>query len=218
MTFSELTPAGTGEGRDVAKEFLLVEYSRYQEALAKNEELGERRVQFFLGLVTAAAGAIALLATAEKGAMSTHPEYITWIACGLSLLLLATGLLTYDRLLKRDETTTEYQALLDEVRRRFTNAGRNEKQTLSLEGYDPFPQQKRRLLKRVGRLARLTMVINSWIAGLAAIMFWACVTGWPRERHEAFKLAILSILAILATVIGQWAWWKVSYGAPKREQ
>ena len=213
MTNQAVSADGAKAAGDVAKEFLLAEYSKYQEAFAKNEELGERRVQFFLGLVTAAAGAVILLSTAERGAISRYPIYIPRIAFGLATLLLAVGFLTYDRLLKRDETTAEYQSLLDQVRSRFIDAARTSTGLISLEGYIPFPQEKPKLLKRMGRLGQLILVINAWMAGVAAVLLRCSFTGWPNQPQEALVVASLAISTAAAAFISQWAWWKAKYFA-----
>lgn len=109
VTRLELSGIGMDAALDVAKEFLLAEYSKYQQAFAKNDELGERRVQILLGISDgrSRSHAIPRDGRQRRDIETSDTVSIAWIACGLAVLLLAVGLLTYDRLLKRDESTTE---------------------------------------------------------------------------------------------------------------
>ena len=210
-------PAGTrnAAAQNVGRDFLLAEHAKYHEAFIKNEELGERRMQFFLGLVTAGAGAVVLLATSQRSLVADYPAIILWIAGALALLILAVGLLTYDRLLRRDQTTAEYQAVLDDIRRRFVQAAASATGLVSLEGYNPFPKPRPKVLDQIGRLAQLTMAINAWLAGVAIVLWRGSIAGWPDDRAGAVIAAVLGIAAAVFVVVGQLAWWQVFYRAPK---
>jgi hypothetical protein len=210
-------PIGTRNvaAQNVGRDFLLAEHAKYHDAFIKNEELGERRMQFFLGLVTAGAGAVVLLATSQRSLVADYPSVILWISGALALLILAVGLLTYDRLLKRDQTTAEYMGVLDEIRRRFVQAAASPTGLVSLEGYDPFPKHRPRMLDQIGRLAQLTLAINAWLAGAATVLWRGSIAGWPDTRGEAVVAGVLGVAAAAAVSIAQLAWWRGFYRAPK---
>ncbi len=209
------TATRSATAQNVGRDFLLAEHAKYHEAFIKNEELGERRIQFFLGLVTAGAGAVVLLATSQRSLVADYPAVILWIAGTLALLILAVGLLTYDRLLKRDQTTAEYKEVLDDIRRRFVQAAASATGLVSLDGYDPFPKARGRVLDQIGRLAQLTLAINAWLAGVATVLWRSSMAGWPDTRAEATVAAILGIAAAVALALAQLAWWRGFYRAPK---
>ena len=85
-------PGSRKELSDVTKEFLLHEYGYFSESFWRNEEAGEKRVNFFVTLVTAVLAALVALATRTKGDKGTLVDHqvlgITLAAC---LSLLAVG-------------------------------------------------------------------------------------------------------------------------------
>ena len=148
-----------------SEKFLLAEYGYLSESFWKNEETGEKRVNYLITLVTAVITAIVALATRQG---DLKPGQIAWIALGACLALLAIGLLTFLRMIRRDEVTDEHKRALDDVRKRF----RRRDATGLLDGYDPFPRQAgtRRRLGR-GGLTELVAGVNSIVvaAGAAAV-------------------------------------------------
>ena len=114
---------------DASKEFLLKEYDYFTESFRKNEEIGETRVNFFTAFVTAAIGGLVALINADKCITGLPLMYII-IASLFSLL--AIGLLTLQRLLKRNKVTDEYKHALDVIRDLFR------KQCSILASYDPL--------------------------------------------------------------------------------
>ena len=100
-----------------SKEFLMADYKYLCDSFWKNEETGERRVQFFITLVTAVLAAIAtLLAKA-----TTRDDYYSLYAISIFALfgLIVFGFVTLLRILKRNEVTDGYKRDLDEIRERF---------------------------------------------------------------------------------------------------
>jgi len=95
----------------IVKDFLLTEHAHFSQLFRENEALGERRMQFFLGLVAAAITGITALATAEKGLFANNLVGVVWVALGTSILLLVVGWLTYERLRQRDKVTEEYKQI-----------------------------------------------------------------------------------------------------------
>jgi hypothetical protein len=95
-------------------DFLLAELHIWEEASWRNEEIGEKRFNFFVTLVTAVSGGIIVLWASDKAPdiVRVTPT-LTWLA---TLALLVFGLLTYRRMIHRDIVTAEYRRASNYVR------------------------------------------------------------------------------------------------------
>jgi len=147
---------------EAGEKFLLAEYTALSASFWRNEETGEKRVNYLITLVTAVLAALVTLAT-KQGALSD--AQIAWTAFAACLALLAVGILTFLRMLRRNAVTDEYKHALDEIRDRF----RRLDGSALLEGYEPFIPAGR-AHRRLGRggLAELVGVVNSVVAASAA--------------------------------------------------
>lgn len=151
--------------KSIAKEYLLSDFKYLCDSFWKNEEAGERRVQFFIMLVTAVLAATATLIAKASDPLSYDSIY------GISLFslsgLLVFGIITLLRILKRNAVTDGYKRDLDEIRERFKDyfdpCG-------VLFGYEPFggASKQKFLLRKMGGLSHLVAVLNSII--LAALL------------------------------------------------
>lgn len=149
------------DDKDHAKAFLLAELEYLTDSFWKNEQTGETRVNWFIGLVTAVVAALVALATSEEHAGTPSLRVIV-IASLLSLLALGT--ITLLRVLKRNETTDEYKRGLDHIRQLFRD--RFDGQRI-LQGYLPFPASAH-APRKFGGLTHIVAVLNSLLfAGIA---------------------------------------------------
>jgi hypothetical protein len=148
---------------DAGEKFLLAEYGYLSDSFWKNEESGEKRVNYLITLVTAVIAAIVTLTT-RQGSLSD--TLIALIALASCLALLAVGLLTFMRMIRREEVTDGYKRGLDDIRERFQSRDASG----MLDRYDPFPPGPGtvRFFGR-GGLTDLVVGVNSVIfAGAAA--------------------------------------------------
>ena len=103
------------------REFLLRDLAYWSDSFWKNEELGERRVQFLITLVTAAmAGLAALYGYARESTPLTDEQAATLVlrvALPALLGLLAIGAVTFLRMVHRDRVSDDYKDRADIVRR-----------------------------------------------------------------------------------------------------
>ena len=181
-----------------AKELLLADFRYFSESFWKNEQSGESRVSFFIGLVTATLAAMAaLLAKADELGI----DHFTLLAmAGFTLMaLLCLGAVTLSRLIARNRVTNEYKQGMDEVRRRFRE--RLDPDGI-LAGYDPLPAAARKFStrRRFGGLADTVAVLNSLlVAALAALLL--SLAWWPGAAMGG-GAAFLAALAFF----GQWKW------------
>lgn len=96
-------------------EFLLKDFDHWSSSYATNEELGEKRVSFFMGLITATFGGIAFLI--EENSTNVIDLFIA--AAFAALVLLLFGLLTLLRIQRRNKQTNHFLELLGELRHRL---------------------------------------------------------------------------------------------------
>lgn len=83
---------GAGEPGERSKEFLLAEYRYFTDSLWRNEEGGEKRVQFFITLVTAVLAGLVAVAKPQGG--EVRAEAIYPMAAGALAALLVIGYVT----------------------------------------------------------------------------------------------------------------------------
>lgn len=139
-----------------SKDFLLAEHQYFREAFWRNEEIGDKRLTFLIGLVTAVMGG--LVALAAKGSQATL-DNMRQLATAASAALLVFGIATLLRIVRRNKVADEYKAALDRVRDQFRNNDRE------LGSYFPFPARQRRRLG-TGGILEVVMVVNSVVAAV----------------------------------------------------
>ena len=143
-----------------SEDFLLEEYRTMAESFWRNEEAGERRVNFLITLVTAVIGAI--VALINQSDLTRETVYFAALFALLSLLIF--GVVTLWRLIRRNRVTDEYKRAMDLVRNFFR--GQDER----LREYEPFPAKGRRV-PGTGGLVDTVSVVNSLVVMAIAILF-----------------------------------------------
>jgi hypothetical protein len=106
----------TNKSKAEAKELLLEDYRYLADSFWKNEQTGETRVNWFIGIVTAVAGVLVTLATAEHGPSGGSLRLIIIAAL---FALLVFGIFTLLRIIKRNSVTDGYKQDRDAVRQIF---------------------------------------------------------------------------------------------------
>ena len=166
------------------EKLLLADYEHFSQGLWRNEETGERRVSFFISLVTAVLAALTALLTGKFTTLAS--DQINNILYGVLSGLLVLGIMTFLRMINRNKVTDEYKDILIYIRdmlRRRAN---------TLQDYQlPFRPRKHNMLR--GGLAETVAAINSLIfAGL--IYFFL-------EQREKPTLPYVLIAFIVSYVI-----------------
>jgi hypothetical protein len=156
-------------------EFLIAEYEHFADSFWRTEELGEKRLNFFISLLTAAVAGLVVLATKESGFSDGE---VQWTAFGTGLALLLLGLSTLLRMLRRNNVADQYKRAMGLIRESFATR-------YGLVGYEPFgarPQGPQLLPRKLftGGLAQTAALLNGMIAGaLTAIgLFSATSAPW----------------------------------------
>jgi len=169
------------------EKLLLAEYQYFTEAFWKNEEIGEKRVEFFITLTTAIIAGIVALITRTGTELSAGS--VRQIATGALSAALLFGLVTFLRMLQRNHVTDEFKDILDYIRERLKNRSTN------LAGYKlPFRSRKR-LLR--GGLAETVALMNSIIVGVISALWFGSGWGW------LFILIIFLLTFILQVVVAK---------------
>jgi hypothetical protein len=168
---------------DHARELLLADLERFTASLRGNEELGEKRFNFYFSLVTAVAGGLVALAAAKD----LRPGFPRETICqyGVAALLIF-GLITYMRTLQRNRATEEYKKTLDEIRSRLADG--------VLAGYRVPVEAGGGWVKTLGGgYAQTLSLMNGACAGALLRL-----RGMPLVRCIAAGVVVAIVLAVIA--------------------
>ncbi len=194
------------DGRQNSVNFLLEEYKSLQESFLRNEELGERRVNFFITLTTAVIGTLAAIWEVANDGIDRIFFFL-----GLVLVFLF-GIVTLVRIIRRNLVTHEYLRALGRIRRYFADTDPAIQRFLPYPPYDDRPQREKKwkdvLSLGTGGLAEMVSLVNSLIlAGIFALA-GQCRPWWV--------LVLLGFLGFMAAWIGQF--WYVMYRYDKEKK
>lgn len=115
-TASPASAPDAADARDASEAtIILADIAHFETKFAHNEEVGEKRLNYFLTLVTAAVAGLVALHTADP---SPEVNYSAVTTATLSLLWLM-GVVTYFRMLQRNAVTDQYKQTLDDLRDRY---------------------------------------------------------------------------------------------------
>jgi hypothetical protein len=168
-------PDGNG---DASIKLLLAEYEHLSASLKENEAMGERRLQFLFTLVTASFGGIAALLQIGAGAPSAAVTLL-----GSFVLLFLFGLVTLERIVKRNLATDRYIDALNRIRAYVITADGTDGFRKAFAFCHTTPKTRehpRPFSLRPGGLAQGTAVINTVVAGVG-YGFGASVAGFSPE-------------------------------------
>lgn len=147
---------------ETAPAFEIEDFKGWLESMHRSEELGEKRIEFFVTFATAVLGAVVLLAKKGDGIdVLVASKLASW---ALPMLLIL-GALTFLRMLQRDSRTSQYVHELRKYRARFAG--------------DPPPTSippSRPMLN--GGLTPLMIAVNAMLLGL-----WVGILGWRLGYH-----------------------------------
>ncbi len=156
------TPARSqmSESAGKSEDFLLAEHKFFTDSFWRNEETGEKRVEFFITLATAVIGALVALATSQP---NLPPEAIYAVIVFALAGLLGFGIVTLRRVIKRNTVTDEYKRAMDMVRAHFRNEDER------LRDYQPFAKRGARKTG-TGGLADVVALMNSLVVAALGVM------------------------------------------------
>ena len=203
------------ESRNAIKELLLEDYRNFSESLWKNEQTGETRVNWFIGIVTAATGGLVGLTTSEQ---RPHGGPLRLIFVATLFAMFSFGIITLLRIMKRNRTTDEYKENCDQVRQMFKNHFDMDE---ILKEYQPFgkrPDQK--LARKLGGLAHTVLTINSLLlAGIVAAFIYPFGRGFtPDDAAARLSWTYVGALAVFCVAaVCQYFWIRYDEKKPQKQ-
>jgi 8-oxo-dGTP pyrophosphatase MutT (NUDIX family) len=167
-----------------AKDLLLRDYQYRAEALWKSEAAGETRVNLFVGLITFSAGALGTLISKEQIPF----DILTRIVPFVCTALLVLGVVTFLRMIVRNNNTDLCKHQLDLIRQTYVDQFDNDGSWLHL---DLFPNREGRVKKRdFGGLAHTVIAVN-------AMLFAAAFAPWLYSTFgNCFSIVVVSTLLL----------------------
>jgi len=142
--------------------FLLEEYRYFSDWFKRSEETGEKRLNFFITLVTAIIAVIMTFITST----TEFPEILstfTPIIISLLLSLLVLGMLTFGRIIKRNKTSDGYKKDIDRIRSFFKAKYKEE-----LQDYEFYHEIKGRKIL-TGGVADVIISMNSILFAITVL-------------------------------------------------
>jgi len=99
-------------------DLLLADLDHFEESIWRNEEIGEKRFEFFTTLATAVGGGLVALWTSARATGPSLSPLTTATTIALVALLLF-ALITYGRMIHRDRVTEEYKRETRKIRKLY---------------------------------------------------------------------------------------------------
>jgi 8-oxo-dGTP pyrophosphatase MutT (NUDIX family) len=204
-----------GKSAEHVKDLLLEDYRYRADSLWKNEQSGETRLNFYIGLVTVVIGALVSLAT--DGDLPS--EMFRAVAVASVGMLLLFGLITFMRMLIRNEHTDLCKRGLDTIRQTFKD---HFDRGGMLVGYYPIAQprfgnaEESELTRKIGGLPYTVAVMNSALVG--AMIAVAAFPSPPLDVQPdqfpgrivwATAVVVLAVGAAVTTLFKQFAYIKL---------
>lgn len=208
------SPSGNHLNLD-AKDLLLEDYRYLSDSLWKNEQTGETRVNWFIGIVTAVLGGVIGLASSVA---PSQANFLHYVVIGALLALLGFGFITLMRVLNRNETTDRFKHARLEIRQLFKD--HYDPEGILLGNY-PFEQRPIRgysvdadqagegdesrfegkvRVRKLGGLAHTVVIINSLIiAGVAGAIAQFLVipeAGWATLAAATGALVVSLLIQL----------------------
>ncbi len=160
--------------------FMLAEYEHLTEMLLYAKEVGHKRVQFWLSLVSAAGGLLALFYQIDKGSAAFFGT--SFIAC---LGLFVIGWSIFLKLIHRTITTVECLRGLGKIKHYFSENDARIKKHLYFPARDDLPSFNYNPHMMGSSLRGLVVTINSFIiAGIVAILPYFLWGEWSQLLVE----------------------------------
>ncbi|UCE06820.1 MAG: DUF4040 domain-containing protein [bacterium] len=173
-----------------AVDFLLEEYKYLADSFWKNEETGDKRVNFFITLVTAVIAALVALATSDKGYL--EQETIRLLTIFSLVSLLSFGIFTLLRMIRRNQVTDEYKTAMDSIRDIFRQFDYEK-----LKDYYPFGKNQKKRKYWRGGLAETTALINSVIVAAIFALLTVGYQNWLVAVHALVVFGLVLAIQFL---------------------
>jgi hypothetical protein len=187
--FVRLEPS-TIEASAALRDLFLADLERLEESIWRNEEIGEKRFNFFVTFATAVGGGLVVLWTSDRSTTDTFRAALTKATSVALVTLLVFGLVSYRRMMHRDSVTEEYKREIRMIRRKYRDVFQAE--CLELEDYKLEREIKSEIAEHESNLKHLaTVLIWANVSLTLALLCWLalgallCFCG--AKRHKQVK-------------------------------
>ncbi len=159
-----------------SESFLLEEYKQVLDSFWRSEELGERRVNFFITLTTAVVAALVAIRGKEGAVSNGKVDFIFFY--GL-LSMLVFGGMTLTRIIRRNLESHRYIRAAGRIRKYFTDRDKQVRLHLYFEPRDDKPIREKKWKEIIsagtGGLIETVALVNSLIVAALGAMWMT----WP---------------------------------------
>lgn len=190
-------------GPSASRELLLADLEHFEESIWRSEEVGEKRFNFFLTLVTAVAGGLVALWSSDHVSEEIRGKLpaLTWQS---SLVLLIFGLVTYRRMIHRDRVTAEYKVATHRIRQKYKELFEGEcpelrNYRLPLEDKKDARQHDSEVLKRLRRISQFGY--TQTLAILNGILSFVVCT-WSGVLSLGSAVGAGALVALVLCLVG----------------
>ncbi len=195
-TTTKNTTGATKDDQSAGSDFMIQEYRRLTSQLLYTKKVGQQRTQFWMTIVSAVGGLLALLY--QLGG-NTESFYAIAIIAGLAVFVL--GIIVFIRVVHRTITIVEYLRALGKIKMYFVDRDKNISQYFFYRPGDDYPRLTYSFdFKLTGSsLHMLVVVINSFIlAGMVAFIPRVIFGDWS---FLGYQLIIAAAVFVLSFVI-----------------
>jgi hypothetical protein len=192
------------ETNTALKELMLADLVRFEDAVWKNEDIGAKRFDFFVTLLTAVtAGLVALWSTDRAKAADFQASLTLWTGRAV-LALLVLGLVAYRRMLHRDKITAEYKRTANAIRRSYRSVFRHESPDLPAYKLEfENNNEKEALLSRWTRRRKRIrqMGYTQTLAVMNGVLLVLAIE-WTVESQYGWSVAAGLALTVFLCIVG----------------
>jgi ADP-ribose pyrophosphatase YjhB (NUDIX family) len=207
----------TNKSKAEAKELLLEDYRYLADSFWKNEQVGETRVNWLIGILTAVAGVLVTLAGAEHGLGGGLLRLIIITAL---LALLVFGIFTLLRIIKRNDVTDGYKQDRDAIRQIFKDHFDGDSTLLYYQPFgswrglkvvavnvasavkdgQPGKETEKDVGRKLGGLVHTVAAINSLLAtGLTGAIFYSILVSIVPDGDVGTRWLVLDGVFVTIT-------------------
>lgn len=194
-------------------DFLLTEYQRLMDSFWRTEELGERRVNFFITLTAAVIAGLTTISVRGISVSDAKVDSIFFYALGALLLI---GVVTLVRMVRRNLESHKYLRATGRIRKYFTERDKLIELHLYFEPRDDKPVRKKEwkeiFFLGTGGLVETVALVNGLIVAALCALFTV--------RSSRSDIMLLGFVGFIAAWIVQFIYVKARYymGRPKEDE
>jgi 8-oxo-dGTP pyrophosphatase MutT (NUDIX family) len=149
------------------KDFLLEEYRSLTQSMQVNEEIGEKRLTFYITLITSVLGGIVALLTSFDSIPAQFLPLVKVLVIALLTAIFLIGHVIYKRMQKRNQTTDGFKKDLRRIRNMMKLKYAESSDTFSQYYYSFGVKNEKR---KDTSLVNIVGILNAFVAGITVFL------------------------------------------------